>query len=346
MALRRNLPSATPFFDVCTMRNTPQGNKVPHLIVRCGTNHVDTLTDILSEYLDGGTNTTALFMGRKLLMSMSHEESEQIYETHQLYVQSIQRLPLYPGVINIDRIRTEYPQDGPKIERSTRDWVSTLQTENGDPMKCDVENGGHDKRAYLLAPSSMLSVAKTALATYKLNLRPSDSYSSTTTNNGDTNNRPTEIYIPTAAVLRNLQAMQKMQASSADIWRAAPPSVTTATSDSHPIPFSNTNRYARRAAAFSPLEQRARNNLPTAGKHHQTNDNHSKSNQVEFPSLTRQPSITDSTTVGTTQSPLTRNTGMNNTQMSENLRKFEEMEAAFLKKPRRNREGNRPYGHS
>jgi hypothetical protein len=68
-------------------------------------NHVDTLTDILSEYLDGGSSTTALFMGRKLLMSMSHEELGQIYETHQLYVKSLQRLPLYPAVINIDRIR-------------------------------------------------------------------------------------------------------------------------------------------------------------------------------------------------------------------------------------------------
>ncbi len=52
-SLRRNLPSPTPFF----MRTrTPQGSPIPHLPVPlCRLNHVDTHTQILSEYLKGGT---------------------------------------------------------------------------------------------------------------------------------------------------------------------------------------------------------------------------------------------------------------------------------------------------
>ena len=46
--------------------------------------------------------------------------------------------------------------------------------------------------------------------------------------------------------------------------------------------------------------------------------------------LARRPSTTDSITAGTTQSPLTRNTAMN-THTSDHYRKFEEIEAAFLK---------------
>jgi hypothetical protein len=67
-----------------------------------------------------------------------------------------------------------------------------------------------------------------------------------------------------------------------------------------------------------------------------TLDNHNhfggrKLNQANgYPPLTRRPSATD-TTVGTTQSPLTRNTAMNNTQMSEQHRQFDEIEAAFMK---------------
>ena len=74
MALRRALPPSTPFFDPGVMKTTPHRKAAPHIIVRCGANHVDTLTDILSEYLDGRENNTALFMGIKALRSMSQEE--------------------------------------------------------------------------------------------------------------------------------------------------------------------------------------------------------------------------------------------------------------------------------
>jgi hypothetical protein len=105
MSLRRHLPPSTPFsiFAPCELHHKAKKYHISLYDVVPTT--LDTLTDILSEYLNGGTNTTALFMGRKILTTMSHEESEQIYETHQLYVNSIQRLPLYPFVINIDRIR-------------------------------------------------------------------------------------------------------------------------------------------------------------------------------------------------------------------------------------------------
>ena len=40
--LRRKLPPATPFFDIFLIRKTPTGKTVPHLIVKCGENHVGT----------------------------------------------------------------------------------------------------------------------------------------------------------------------------------------------------------------------------------------------------------------------------------------------------------------
>jgi hypothetical protein len=46
--LRRKLPPATPYFDISLFRKTPTGRTVPHLIVKCGENHVGALTEILN----------------------------------------------------------------------------------------------------------------------------------------------------------------------------------------------------------------------------------------------------------------------------------------------------------
>jgi hypothetical protein len=122
MALRRSLPETTPFFDLGVMQTTPTGQAIPHIVVRCGTNHIEILTEILSESLDGGVNSTALFIGNKLLQSMSQEETANIYMTHHDYVKSIQRLPLHPNIMNIDRTRKEHMADGK---------VSNARLENG-----------------------------------------------------------------------------------------------------------------------------------------------------------------------------------------------------------------------
>ena len=134
-------------------------------------------------------------------------------------------------VVNIDRIRKEYT-NGTTIKRATREWASTLRTATVHPMKCDIENGGDDKRAYLIVPSAMLTEAKEALAHYKHSLRNPTYHSGRIVQheNTETNSqRPTEIYVPTAAVLRNLKAIQQLQSTPYDIWRAAPESIRAAT---------------------------------------------------------------------------------------------------------------------
>ena len=68
LALRRSLPSNTPYFDIAVHRRTPSGIDCPHLVVKCGEQHQDALTEILSDFLDG-KQTTALFIGTKLLQS-------------------------------------------------------------------------------------------------------------------------------------------------------------------------------------------------------------------------------------------------------------------------------------
>ena len=322
MALRRGLPETTPFFDLGVMQTTPSGQAIPHIVVRCGTNHVETLTEILSEYLDGGTNSTALFMGNKLLQSMSQEEATNIYNTHQAYVQSIQRLPLHPFIVNIDRLRKEHLPDGQTTERSARDWAASLRNKDGQPLKCDVENGGDDRRAYLLVPTSRLTEGKLALNQYKVNLRrPHQHFSPSSKSPEDQQTRPTEIYIPTAVVLRNLKAMQQMQASAADIWRAAPTTVR------HPAPGSNVPR----SPASRPItEESSWPNLHTAGFAKITDDkDHGgrQKNMSSNPSNMRRPSM--DTTECTTQSPLTRTTTQH--QPNNHTSRFDELEAAILR---------------
>ena len=59
--LRHQLPSTTPFFDLGYHRKTPTDQAIPHIAVRCGENHVSSLTEILSAHLDG--SKTAIFFG-------------------------------------------------------------------------------------------------------------------------------------------------------------------------------------------------------------------------------------------------------------------------------------------
>jgi hypothetical protein len=125
---------------------------------------------------------------------------------------------------------------GKKQERSTRDWISTLRLQNGNPMQCDVENGGQDKRAYILVPTTSIEQVKTALTQYRNQLQQAGAQHSPNyryTNNdssaeaGYNHTRPTEIYVPTAAVLKNLQRMKNL--SSSEIWKAAPLTVRNST---------------------------------------------------------------------------------------------------------------------
>jgi hypothetical protein len=77
--VRRLLPETTPFFDIGLSHRTPQGEPIPHLIVRCGANHVNTLSDIISMALDGAENSTALYLPSHDVSSMTVEESHSTF---------------------------------------------------------------------------------------------------------------------------------------------------------------------------------------------------------------------------------------------------------------------------
>jgi hypothetical protein len=222
LSLRRQLPTNTPFFDIGTHQRTQNGIASPHLVVKCGENHQETLTEILSDHLDG-TQTTAIYIGTKVLQSMTQEATEDLFDTHQKYVNSIQRLPLSPQVVNIDRNREEHnPDSAFKHNRSTRAWANSILTPEGKPLQCDAENGGKDKKAYLLVPSHLIPIIQPILQRYKQHIRPP--ITTRSLNAGEnTRDRPDEIYVPTASVQRNVDFLKNM--SAAAIWKNAPSAI-------------------------------------------------------------------------------------------------------------------------
>ena len=155
--LRQKLQASTPFFDIGLHRRTPTGQDIPHLVVKCGENHVGTLTEILSNKLDG--SETSVFLGRLLLSKMSNSEVDSIFQTHADFVKNTRFLPLSPVVQNVDRIRTEHKTTG-TVERSTRSWAVTLKDAKGNSLNCDAENGGDNRRAQILVPMENIAQVK------------------------------------------------------------------------------------------------------------------------------------------------------------------------------------------
>lgn len=145
LALRSKLPTNTPFFDIGIHKRTHNGIDCPHLVVRCSESHQEALTEILSESLDG-KQTTALCIGTQFLASITQEATEDLFEIHQKYVQSLQRLPLSPHIVNVDGIREESLTSG-TINQSTRDWANAIKSEEGScfnvTLKMVARTGKH-----------------------------------------------------------------------------------------------------------------------------------------------------------------------------------------------------------
>jgi hypothetical protein len=80
---------------------------IPHLVVKCGENHITGISEILSLFLDGRLRNTALFVASQAVKSMTQEEIAQMFNAHTTFIDSLQCLSLYPKVINIDRARQE-----------------------------------------------------------------------------------------------------------------------------------------------------------------------------------------------------------------------------------------------
>ena len=220
--LRRQLPPTTPFFDIGYHRKTPTGQDIPHLVVRCGENHVGPLTEILSAYLDG--TKTSVFLGRLLLSKMSTLEVDAIFQTHADYTAKTRIIALAPIIQNVDIIRTEHRTSG-NIDRNTREWATTLCDSKGKSLQCDADNGGDKRRAQLLVPEEHLDQAHIELKLYK------ESISTFTQREAEFTNLiqetyPQAIYVPTRAVQNNLALIQ--QRSACAVWEQAPDSVRAA----------------------------------------------------------------------------------------------------------------------
>ena len=301
LSLRKALPQNTPFFDLAIHKRTPHGATTPHIAVKCGENHLTGLSEILSAHLDGQKNNTALFVASQAVKSMTQEEINKMFHAHTQFVDSIQRLALYPRVINIDRSRHELRADGNPICRSTREWARSLRTQTGTSMRCDAENGGSDRRAYLLAPTPVIEEAKIELQKYFHGLSAAAATRTQDSSQDTDPLRPTEIYIPTPAVLHNLRFLNSL--TSEEVWKCAPPTVRTAipptTSPAqqqgyHTTP--TTDRAGANKISKSNLVSQSTPQDPT------TSDiNH----QADFPPL-HTAHRQDDTTVGTTASNLTR----------------------------------------
>ena len=221
--LRRQLPTTTPFFDIGYHRKTPTGQDIPHLVVRCGENHVGPLTEILSAYLDG--TKTSVFLGRLLLSKMSTQEVDAIFQTHADYTAKTRVITLAPIIQNVDIIRTEHRSTG-NIERNTREWATTLSDSKGKSLQCDADNGGDKRRAQLLVPEEHLEQANKELKLYK------ESISTFTQREAEFTNLiqetyPQAIYVPTRAVQNNLALIQ--QRSACAVWEQAPDTVRKTT---------------------------------------------------------------------------------------------------------------------
>jgi hypothetical protein len=89
---------------------------------------------------------------------MATEEVDAVFQTHANFVTSIRCLSLSPVVQNLDRVRTEHLTEG-NIMRTARMWAKTIIDNDGNSLKCDVENGGDNQRDHLRVPVHNLNRA-------------------------------------------------------------------------------------------------------------------------------------------------------------------------------------------
>ena len=173
----------------------------------------------------------------------------------------------------------------------------TLKTQTGEPLQCDVENGGKDRRAYMIVATTHLEQAKTELAKYKASLRRLSATSANHHEDQDRNLRPTEIYIPTKAVLKNIEFMKRM--SSAEIWKAAPTAIRQ--------PKAPTTTMTQTQASRQQSSYREDQDASSVGRTNSISSQNTRHRE-------RRPSL--DITVETSHSPLTKATNGNTTRAS------------------------------
>ena len=151
---------------------------------------------------------------------MTTEQIRSHFSMHATYVASLHQIPLSPVITNLDTVRTEVSA-ARILERTTREWATSLKLADGTHAQCDAENGRRNKNTYLLVPASYASEIKAIIPGYKERLqtvkRREEKYYK-----DNISDYPTEINI-TGNVQTNLDFMVHL--SSADLWNKAPASV-------------------------------------------------------------------------------------------------------------------------
>jgi hypothetical protein len=214
-SLRSQMPKTTPGFDILLHRRTPTEQKIDHLVVQCGENHVHPLSNALLNILDG--KTAGVYVPRFAFATMTPTEVIDIFAKHDNYVKTQKMIPLSPFITNLDTLRLEHGEK--TIERTTRKWASTLKLEDGSNAKCDVVNGGFDQREYLLVPPQNESVAKKAFESYKSRVFP---FSQREARFRDNIGPPEVIHI-SPKVKSSLEVFKSLSAS--EVWQRAPEAV-------------------------------------------------------------------------------------------------------------------------
>ena len=163
--LRNNLPENTPYFDIALHKRTPTDEKFHHLVIRCGKNHVSSLSTALGRILTG--KASAFFLSRLAFEKLTNDQIKKYFNMHQTYVRSLKLIQISPSVNELDTPRVEQMEDGTTLERTTREWAMQLTLSDGQTSaRCDIVNGSPDQLVYLL--STQTNSDLTFLANAKL----------------------------------------------------------------------------------------------------------------------------------------------------------------------------------
>ncbi|KAI2495800.1 hypothetical protein MHU86_18728 [Fragilaria crotonensis] len=218
-SLRQQLPAETPFFDILLFHKTPMEQKINHLVIQCGENHVSPLSQALSEVLTG--RNSPLYLSRIALAKLQPSQISAYFEMQDIYAKSLKSFPFFPTLINLDKVRKEIYDDGTVIERSTREWASSVFKDTDDiEARCEVVNGGFDQKAYLLTPFKYSTFVSEQFRQYRLRINPIGRREARFRDSLP--GLPSVIHIDTSTQ-RNLDLLETML--SKEMWQKAPPSV-------------------------------------------------------------------------------------------------------------------------
>ena len=103
---------------------------------------------------------------------MSTEQATKLFATHDSFIKNLKSTALYTFLTNLDTVRIEHFPNGSTLKRTTREWASSINTEDGLPAQCDVVNGGLDQKAHFLYPAQNETIALRALEEYRKRLNP------------------------------------------------------------------------------------------------------------------------------------------------------------------------------